>query len=97
VIRVRLSDAQLSAIECRDPRPEDDPVLSAAWDGGRYLEFEPGDAEALDAELTEAANGEDAERQLRGPTEGKLAGRASWSLTHLSKKVLKSARQSADT
>lgn len=101
--RVRLSEPQQSALECRwleDGGPggdgteaADEAALQDAWDGGEWLEFEPTDAEAVFRALRDASNAEDAFQQdaSNDPDLRRLAGRAARSLAALSGRVLRCA------
>jgi hypothetical protein len=87
VVRVRLTEAQVSALECRDC----DELIQAAWDGGRYLVFMTHDAEALADELNDASNGEDAYAEQDSGDMAIYAARAARSLSAVYGKVLRAA------
>lgn len=91
MIRLRLTDAQVSALECRGITDEDEPAISRAWRGSAVLAFEAAEAEALARELTEAANAEDAQAEERrtDPETAKYARAACRSLTAMATKVRK--------
>ena len=85
-MKLRLSDAQVSAIECRDWSEE--PVMQRAWQGS-YLVFEEADREPLWEELRDASNAEDAQAEYDTDAAArKFAGRASRSLGCVAGKVL---------
>ena len=93
-IRIRLSDAQASAIECRDII--DDPASPGARAfTGSHLVFDPQDAEALADWLLDASNSEDAAGEYPqnepNPELRKFARRAAKSLAVLFDKVSKVA------
>jgi hypothetical protein len=88
MIRIRMTEPQASAVECRDWSEE--PIMAAAWDGDRTLEFAATSGHDLFSELTEASNAEDAfaemtehDKEMR-----KWAARASRALGNLASKVL---------
>ena len=83
---IRLTPAQVSAIECR-PLDEEEAIIARCWQGGRLV-FAPADREALYVALNEASNAEDADAGLRGD---KFARRAASSLATLAAKVLRAA------
>lgn len=87
MVRIKLSSAQQSALECRDGGGLD-PLVDAAWDRAGALVFNPVDADELWSELNEASNAEDAQRQ----TGDALAGRAARSLAALGGRVLRCAQ-----
>lgn len=88
-MRVRLSDAQVSAIECRHLEDEEEPI-GRAWDGGRNLEFEVEEREELWRALVDAGNAEDAQAQQSTGETRAMANRASHSLAAVAGKVLRS-------
>jgi len=91
-LRLALSPAQVSALECRPLRgvvDPDDLVLARAWDGADLLEWDPADTDSLFSCLVEASNAEDAQHQAEGDV---LAGRAARSLAALSGRVLRVAK-----
>ena len=96
-IRIRLTEAQRSALECRDLalNPED-ALLATAWERGdrRSLVFEAHDGEALFELLNEASNAEDAFAQdpRHDPDLRQFAGRAARSLASVASRVLRNAR-----
>ncbi len=81
--KIRLSEAQISALECRVGGL--DPTTIAAWDGEGLLQFSDSDREGLWNELNEASNSEDAHAAIHGC---KLAGRAARSLSVVAGKVI---------
>lgn len=88
-LRVRMTDAQVSALECRDPDGLG-PVTLAAWQGRFiHLIFDRADADALWAELNDASNAEDGQAVVEGCFR---ARRAAASLSALASKVSKAAR-----
>jgi hypothetical protein len=98
VPRVRLSTAQISALECRPVQPgealePEDQVIARAVEAGAGLAlvFEDSEREALFSALVEASNAEDAFASF-GSNDGdqrKAAGRAARSLAALSGRVLR--------
>ena len=97
MIRLRITSAQVSALECRGITSEDDPAIGRAWRGFAVLAFEPAEAEALAAELTEAANAEDGQAEERGtdPETAKYARAACRSLTAMAARVRERGRNGA--
>lgn len=87
MIRLRLSPAQVSALECRDGGGLD-PLTLAAWRGS-FLVFERAEAEALADELNEASNAEDAQAEFYGCRFARRAARSFYAMTS---RVLKAAR-----
>ena len=85
-IKIRLSDAQQSAMECRDWSEE--PTTKNAWQGA-HLSFTTDQAETIFGDLVDASNAEDAQHQIE---KDKLAGRAARSLAALAGKVLDKAQ-----
>lgn len=83
-VAIKLSPAQVSAIECADL--EGYTKLAAAFDG-THLRFAKADAEALWDELVESANGEDAAAEA---LRDQAARRACNSLTAVARKVIRS-------
>jgi hypothetical protein len=81
-ITIKLTGPQLSAMECRDWSDED--AAREAWKGDR-LEFDAADAPAIYSDLTDAANSEDAARQLFGDVP---SGRASRALQRVASNVI---------
>jgi hypothetical protein len=84
---IRLSPAQVSAIECADL--EELLVLAGSFSGA-VLRFELHDAEQLAGELTEAANSEDAVAAGAGdfePEQRQAARRACLSLSAVARKI----------
>lgn len=87
MITIKLSEAQKSAVECRDWSEE--PFMRAAWDGGYRIRIDPEDATHLLSEVIDAANTEDAEQQCQRDREmAKLAGRACRALSSLADKII---------
>lgn len=87
--KVRLTQAQVSALQCRDLGELEDRVLAEAWDGD-YLRWEEGNTIALMDVLIDHANGEDAEAEFCGDkVMAGYARRAARSLTCVVDKVLK--------
>lgn len=87
-MNVRLTDAQVSALECAGLALDDDPAAIAllrAWRDGdwRRLSFEPGDRDLLTRALVDAANSEDAAAERGDP----FAARARASLEAVARKV----------
>lgn len=60
-MRIALTNAQQSALECADLSIEETPRLWAAWNG-RGLSFATADVDGLCEEINEASNSEDAMR-----------------------------------
>lgn len=91
-MKVRLTDPQAGALECR-PLDDDEAPIADAWDGESTLSWEPHETDALLSALTEASNAEDAQY-----TEDKcqFARRASEVLTRISNKVLKAHKNHAN-
>ena len=89
-VRIKLSPAQISALECRAGGGLD-PLTEAAWeDGGRtHLDFLTVTASALFEELVDAGNAEDAQWEVTGCA---YAGRAARSLSAVSGKVLRASK-----
>lgn len=86
---VRLTDPQISAIECRDC----DELLMSAFDG-KQLVFAASQRDALASEINDASNAEgDDSRRNSDPVLAKHAGRASRSLTAVYGKILKAKSQ----
>lgn len=90
-LRVKLSPAQVSALECRplgfglDQSDPEDVLLDACWDrDGRALVFEEGQRDALCAALVEASNAEDGQAEEKDDV---YARRAARSLAALAGKV----------
>lgn len=83
---IRLSPAQVSALECREGGGLG-PKTIEAWQGNRLI-FREDEAPALADELTEASNGEDAQAEIMGC---KYARRAAHSLAVVSIKVARTA------
>ena len=87
-MRIRLSVAQLSALECAGI-DEEFPALLKAWQGC-YLVFEPAEADAISSELTDRSNGEDAAaEQASDPAMRRQARGASIALGNLSSRILR--------
>jgi hypothetical protein len=86
MIRVRMTPAQLSALECRD--------LDSWPVEGSWLVYELAQRDAVWAALVDAANGEDGQAEHdrgRGARESaRMAARARDALTRLAEKVLRS-------
>jgi len=95
-VRIRLSDAQVSALECRgleEPQDALEALLARSWQGDAILVFDPEEAEDLAEALCDASNAEDAYAELacepldlRG-----FARRASRSLAALMMRVARAA------
>lgn len=89
LLRIRLSPAQVSALECREGGGLDEVTLRA-WQG-EYLVFPESERELLFEELIEASNCEDAqaeEQRYRGEN-SVAAYRAALSFSTLTGKVLR--------
>lgn len=80
MIAVRLSNAQRSALECRDGGGLD-PITERCWDKRSTITFDPSDVDELLSEIMEASN---AEAECGDK-------RASWALTHLHSKIARRA------
>lgn len=92
MLRVRLSPAQVAALECRgleDPHDDGEVLLALAWRrGGRTsLAFEPGERDALFVALCDASNAEDGHAEEKGCP---YARRAGASLGAVASRVLRS-------
>ena len=87
-LRLRLTDAQVSALECGDWSEE--PHLEAAWDRGQWLTWDHEQTEGLASDLTAGSNSEDAMAEDRGRgAEERLGARgAARALANLAGKVL---------
>lgn len=85
-IWIRLSPAQVSALECREP----DGILGECWKGSRLrVPDDPGERRELAEEVNEASNAEDADAQDNpDPAMRVYAGRASRSLSTVYGKLL---------
>lgn len=79
-MRVTLTIAQQSALECADLSVEETPRLWAAW-SGRGLSFASADVNGLCEEINEASNSEDAMR------EDPAAAGAAQALSNLARRV----------
>lgn len=90
-MKLRLTDAQVSAMECRDWTEE--PVVRRCWDGGAALLFDAQDREPLYAALQDASNAEDAHAEyVLGPGDCRTyARRAARSLATLAGRVLRAS------
>jgi hypothetical protein len=87
VIRLRLTKAQESALECRGICAEDEPTINRTWYGSRLV-FDPADADALAKELVEVASAEDAQAEESKDAEtAKFAREASRALEVLAARV----------
>ncbi len=96
MITVKLSEAQRSALECRDWSEE--PIMRESWDGGYRLKVDPQYADQLLYEVTEASNAEDAqEQELQGRrdydsrTAARHAARAARAPSSLGDRIIRSA------
>jgi hypothetical protein len=92
VIRLRLTDAQRSAVECRDVFwAEECPVMAAAWDGGNLLEFRAEFARDLYQEVADASSAESDHADIlrkRGEPMWKGIQGAADALTNLAARIL---------
>lgn len=85
---LRLTDAQVSALECRGleaPTDAGEELVARCWTGG-VLHFAEADREALFDALNEMSNREDAQHQL---CDDVFAGRAARSLAAVASRVLR--------
>lgn len=96
---IRLTTAQLSALECSglfegpDPDSNDERILREALTSGRLMEVTAESAEAILSALTNLANAEDyAALNDSDPDMRRYARRAASALTNLSGKVAKVVR-----
>lgn len=62
IVRLKLTDAQLSAVQCRDW--SEDPIMASTWDGGAVLVFDSAHASDLASEVNSASNAEDDHAQI---------------------------------
>jgi hypothetical protein len=94
-VRLRLTDAQVAALEGRGLEEPQDPAedaLAAAW-RGQFLMFAPGSADLLFEALRDASNAEDAFAEMPGDRDLRaFARRAARSLAALSGRVLRASR-----
>lgn len=91
-MRLSLTRAQRSALECRDLEGT---LLEALWDGRGFLYIPDAHAaEGLAEELTDESNAEDAQAELPGedPELRRYARNAALALANLSVKVARLAR-----
>lgn len=90
MVKVHLTDAQASALECAGLDLDDSsPKLTAAWAGGRQLVFDAADRDALFSEVNELSNGEDGTAQAAtDPTMKRQAAGAALALGNLASKIL---------
>ena len=72
--RLKLSDAQVSALECREGGGLD-PVIEDAWDGFHTLTFTESLRDALWGALSDASNSEDAGADEASDAVERRAGR----------------------
>lgn len=87
-VALRLTLAEVSALECALLDPGCEPLLlDAWWDRGALLRFAPGEAPALASEVTELANAEDALAEMRSAPERGFALRARDALTRLAGRI----------
>ena len=88
-MKIRLTTAQVSAIECRDWSEE--PLVVAAW-RGQWLTIPEDDAEReqLWRDINDASNAEDAvaEDPAEDPVSRRYARRAAWSLSCVARRVI---------
>lgn len=86
-MKLKLTEAQASAMECRDWSME--PTVQECWDGDRLLTFEEHQRAELFSEINEAANAEDAQAEMRSePPETRRGCRgAATALTNLAFKI----------
>lgn len=97
--RVRVSEAQAAALECRPLDPpfddEGDALLARCWDrGAGVLVFAEHERDGLFSALNDASNGEDASADhTTDPTLRRLARAASRSLGALAGRVLRAGRE----
>jgi len=91
VYRVKLTDAQVSALECREGGGLE-PVIEDAWDGFHVLSFTEGAREPLWDALNDASNAEDAGAdEATDPVERRAARQAARSLACVAGHVLLAA------
>ena len=91
VYRVKLTDAQVSALECREGGGLE-PVIEDAWDGFHVLSFTEGAREPLWDALNDASNAEDAGAdEATDPAERRAARQAARSLACVAGHVLLAA------
>lgn len=91
-MKLRLSEAQISALECAGLGLGDQPCpIEQAWTQRDCLEFDPGDRDKLFSAITELSNAEDAtaERFKHDPPSAKLARQAARALGNLASKILR--------
>lgn len=100
MIRLRLTEAQRAALECRDAwwAGGECPVMAAAWDGGGELVFAHEFARDLYAEVIDASNAEsdhaDILRKRKDPRQRSVQGVAD-ALTNLAMRILGEAAKVA--
>jgi len=89
MLRIKMTEAQASAVECRDWSEE--PKMTAAWKGD-WLEFSEQDRDALASEVNDASNTEDEcaiEWKRQGADDmARLCRGASLALSNLYRKIL---------
>jgi len=91
-VKLRLSEAAISALECAGFELDDDPSpIQRAWTKRDVLEFDADEAEALFSALNEQSNNEDAQAQNTNcdPDVRKYARRAASALATVAGKVLR--------
>lgn len=95
--RLRLTEAQTSALECRhfDLADPAEAELLEAWDqASETLTVTDANREALFEALNEASNAEDAgSQEAEDPQERRWAARSARSLSALASRVLRAGRQ----
>lgn len=92
MMTIRLSDAQISALECAGLEPGEHDTVVRAWASRARLAFDLADRDALFSELTDLSNAEDATaEQERDRDMRKFARRASMALATVASKVLRAA------
>ncbi len=94
MITLKLTPAQVSALECAGLGYDSEPLTHAAWDGGHKLTLPKGKTarEELASEINELSNSEDALAQEKRGTECAPGARgAALALANLYLKVLKHA------
>jgi len=93
VLTIKLSDAQVSALECRDGGGLDQ-VIEDAWDGFHRLAFTEDAREPLWGALNDASNCEDAGAdEASDPAERRAARQAARSLGCVAGHVLMAGRE----